>query len=121
LRQATALRRAGVACKLRDSDTINHVDGADLFADRPHATPLRLRRLLVAQKLEESTNFVTVLSWMSHPVLAVDDVLVTTPDASSLDVPSVDEIGNDPLGGTLRDSDMGSNVAESNVGVLRDP
>jgi hypothetical protein len=64
---------------------------------------------------------VTGLSWMSHRVVVVDEVLVTTPDASPFEVASVDEIGDDPLGGTLRDSDVCSNVAESNVRLLRNP
>jgi hypothetical protein len=64
---------------------------------------------------------VTGLSWMSHRVVVVDEVLVTTPDASPFEVASVDEIGDDPLGGTLRDSDVCGNVAESNVRLLRDP
>lgn len=80
-----------------------------------------LHRLFEFQELEESPDLVTGLSWMSHRVLVVDDVLVTTADPSSFEEPSVDEIGDDPLSGTLGDSDVCSNVAESNVRLLRDP
>ena len=80
-----------------------------------------LVRLFEFQELEESPDLVTGLSRMSHRVLVVDYVLVTTPDASSFEVSSVDEVGDDPLGGTLCDSDVFSDVAESNVRLLRDP
>lgn len=82
---------------------------------------LRLHRFFESQKIEESSYVVTDLGWMSHLVSPVYRVLVATTHASSLEEASLDEIGHDPLGRALSDSHVSSNVAESNVGFLRDP
>jgi hypothetical protein len=57
---------------------------------------------------------------MSHLGTAVDRVVVPAPVALTDDEPSVDQVGDDPLGGALRDADPVRDVAEPDVRVSGD-
>jgi hypothetical protein len=57
---------------------------------------------------------------MSHLGTAVDRVVVSAPPALADDESRVDQVGEDPLGGALRDPDPLGDVAEPNVPVTGD-
>jgi hypothetical protein len=57
---------------------------------------------------------------MAHRVLAVDGVFVASPDAFPFYVPRVNELGDDPLRGPLRDPDLLGDIAKTYVRILGD-
>jgi hypothetical protein len=57
---------------------------------------------------------------MSHLGSAVDRVVVSAPATLADDEPCIDEVGEDPLGGTLGDADPLGDVAQPDVPVAGD-
>ena len=54
---------------------------------------------------------------VTHGYFGSDAVVVSTADPFALDVPGLDQVGDDALGGTLGDSDALSDVTEPDVRV----
>jgi hypothetical protein len=86
--------------------------------------------LLRLQEVQELTDLVAVLGRVPHCDVRVDAVTVATADPLALDVPGVDQVGDDALSGSLGDTHMLSDVtqpgvritveAEQNLGVVRE-
>ena len=58
------------------------------------------------------------LGGVAHGVRAVDGVVIASSDADCLDVPGLDQVGEDALGCPFGDADAFGDVAESDVVCL---
>ena len=64
------------------------------------------------------TDLVAVLGGVTHGYVGSDAVAVSTADPFAFDVAGFDQVGDDPLGGALGDSDALGDVTESRVRVV---
>jgi hypothetical protein len=55
-----------------------------------------------------------------HRVLAIDRVVISASDALDLHVAGIDELGEDPLGRALGDPNVLGDLAQADIGRLRD-
>jgi hypothetical protein len=79
-----------------------------------------LGRLAEAKEVEERSDLVPALRGVSHRVLTVDLVTVSTPHSLAREEAGCDEVGDDPLHGSLGDPDVIGYVAKAHVRVIRD-
>ena len=109
-------------------DEVDHVVAA---ADPAHPRQATFRRVVVvelparssvpeAQEVEQFTDFVVELGWMTHGDAAGELVLVPSSHTFTGDVAGLDEISDDPLRRPLGDADGRSYVAHSNTRVALD-
>jgi len=69
---------------------------------------------------EELTDVVARLRGVTHLDTAIDHVATPPPHSLPLQKSGLDEVGDDPLNGTLRDPDHLRDVTQPHVGVTRD-
>ena len=67
------------------------------------------------EQVEEFPDLVICLGGVAHRYIAVDDVVIASPDSLHPEVPGSGQVGDYPLYRSLGDSDRGSDVAEPGV------
>jgi hypothetical protein len=73
--------------------------------------------LLQLQEFQELADLVAFLGGVAHGDVGVDAVAVATADPFALDVPGFNQVGDDPLSGSLGDSNVLRDVTEPRVRV----
>ena len=74
-----------------------------------------LRLVGSVYQLEEGPDFDVLLGWVAHVPVFVDAVAVAATVARALDVSRLDEVGEDPLCGSLGDPDLFGDVSKPDV------
>ena len=84
------------------------------------APQVELRIARSSEQVKQRADFEAELRRMAHLAVALDCVLVAAAASFSGDVAGVDQVSNDPLGGSFGDSDPDGDFSEPDRGVLGD-